>query len=191
MEKGGHSIHESLHGLEEMVMSYLTPQVLPETFNRIELWGICRQADQFNFILMLSQKGLDRLGKMDAIIVHHDVLFAARFTDAWGNQLGEHRAKQGIVFVLTDGPEELATDPVDQPSSVLLFVLSGRLKFPLLPLLAPTAHYPWQQGEINLILIVQVNFARTSLLLQLLQASRFLLICWSGLLTESTERCTL
>ena len=98
-------------------MSDLTPQVLPETFNRIELWGRRRQADQFNFILMLGQKGLYRLGKMDAIIVHHDVLFAARFTRAWSNQLREHRAKQGMVFVLTPGPGELATDPVDQPCS--------------------------------------------------------------------------
>jgi len=54
-EKGGHSIHESLHGLEEMVMSDLTPQVLPEPFNRIELWGIRRQEDQFNFILMSGE----------------------------------------------------------------------------------------------------------------------------------------
>jgi hypothetical protein len=47
-------------------------------------------------------------------------------------------------------------------------------------MLAPTAHDPWQQGEINLILIVQVNVARTSTLLQLLQVSPSLLIFQIG-----------
>src|SRR6516225_5158038 len=129
---------------------------------------------------MLSQEGLDWLGKMDAIIVHHDVLFAASVTPASRSQLREHRAKQGMVFVLTAGPAQLATDPVDQSCAIWLCVLTRGLNFALLPLLAPTAHDPWHQSEINLLLIVQVDFARTSTLLQLLQASILLLVLWVG-----------
>ena len=67
MKKGGHCIHELLDGLEEMVMSDLTSQVLPETLDRIELGGIRRQADEFGLLLMLKQPGLHGFGKVDAV----------------------------------------------------------------------------------------------------------------------------
>jgi hypothetical protein len=67
---------------------------------------------------------------------------------------------------------------MDQPCSVLLFVLTGSVNFALLPHFAPTAHHARKQGQIDLIFIIQVDFPGLSLPLQLLQASRFLLVFW-------------
>src|SRR5205807_9591868 len=77
-KEGEHSIHEPFHGLEKMGMSDLTTQVFPEALHRIKLGRIGWQAEQFDLVLMLSQKGLHRFGKVDEIIIHHHLLFASR-----------------------------------------------------------------------------------------------------------------
>lgn len=55
---------------------------------------------------------------------------------------------------------------MDKPNSILLFVLPWCLNLALVSLFAPTAHDTGQQHEIDLIFIVQVNFASQGTLLQ-------------------------
>jgi hypothetical protein len=139
---------------------------------------ISGQANQFDLVLMLGQKGLHWFGKVDAIIIHHERLFARRLSRFWLHSLRENRAKQGIILAGATGPVELARGPMDESGHVLLLVLTGCLDFALLSLLAPTAYATWQEGQIDLIFIVQVNFARLGTPLLAMQARTLLLIRW-------------
>jgi hypothetical protein len=81
-----------------MVMSDLTTQVRTFAFHRIELGRIGGQANQFDLVLMLGQKGLHWFGKVDAIIIHHDILFARRLSRFWPFLIV-------LPFILPDFPQ--------------------------------------------------------------------------------------
>ena len=83
-----------------MVMSEQTPQVRTVVFHRIELGRIGGQANQFDLVLMLGQKGLHWFGKVDAIIIHHDILIARRLSRFWPFLIV-------LPFILPDFPQLL------------------------------------------------------------------------------------
>ena len=59
---------------------------------------------------------------------------------------------------------------MDQFCFIVLAVLPRRLDFVLLALFAPTVYYNRQEGQIDFIFIVQLDFARLDPALQILQA---------------------
>src|SRR6266702_1456519 len=80
--------------------------------------------------------------------------------------------------MVADCPVELSTDPVDQTGSIPLFVLARGLDFARASAFAPTANHAWQQSQIHLIFVVQVNFTRLGASLQIFKGGALLLVLW-------------
>ena len=158
------------------MMCYLSPQVLPETFNRIELRRIRWQCDQLDLLRMSSEQGQHRFGKMNAIGINHHVDFPSNNTVGWLKHLGEHRAEQGIILVLAGGPVQLAADPMDEPCPIAFLILARRFDFALMAALAPTARDRGQQSQVNLIFVVQIDFSCLCLALQRFDAASLAVI---------------
>src|SRR5689334_5155029 len=100
---------------------------------------------------MSSKQSKNRFGKMNAVVIDNHVLLADSTRLSRLKELGQHRAKKSIVFVITSRPIQLAAHPVDQSSSISFLVGTRRLDFELVAPLAPTARHSGQEGQIDLI----------------------------------------
>lgn len=149
-----------------------------------------RQAHQFDLALKCLLKSLHRFGKVKGVIIHDHILFANGWLTTWLDQLADHRAEQGVVLVITRGPMQVVTHPMDRPCSVPFLILQWSFNFALLSHPAPAAHDERSQRQIDLLMI-QIDFPRFGLPLQLLQASRFLLVLWIRTADRKEGYCTL
>src|ERR1700686_3730 len=157
-------------------MSDVSSQMLPETLNRIELWRVGRQTHQLNTILMSLQKSKHRFSKMNPIVVDDDVDLACLRRSVWLNELSQDSAKQGVVLMITGRPRELAAHPVDESCPIAFLVFARRLDHLLLTSFAPAARDGRQGRQVNLILVIQIDFSCLGLSLQRLDSAHLALI---------------
>ena len=157
-------------------MRHVASQVFPEPFNGIELRRVGWQGDQLDLLSMSSEQSKNRFGKMNAIVINHDIDFASSNGVGKRKHLGDHRAEQGILLVLAGCPIQLAADPMNESGSIAFLIFARGLDFALVASLAPTVDDGRQERQVDLILIIQIDFSSLCLPLQLFDSGSFAVI---------------